>query len=329
MSTKKRIRSRGKVVQKLKRSKLMEIDEDNDDDFVDAVEEIEPEDFFEDARDIFDDTNLVNVFRKDQAEEPNQFARDEISKKMFERSKSIFFLPFRSNVIVNGSTNTGKTTFVTNLFSSEFWSFREMPLFVYLYVKNNVQQAFSNLRNNCAKLRIKIETFTDLENIDEILTRISSRSVLIIDDFMVDAIKDVNLMRQLTDIFNVHTHHKDIITIITLHNLFAAGFRTIRLNSKFLFLFSSPVDTSSIKKFFQQVDNTKANDLFEAFKKIIQTFRFFGIHIQHSLHHKYYAGFENELLFLTPAELTDLRTKFRETTIENLNSNSNAIRPIN
>lgn len=221
-----------------------------------------------------------------------------LSNTLHNVSNSIIRIPFQSNIIVNGTTNSGKSTFISNIFSKEYWSFDNVMSNVYVIAKIEDQSVFDVLKANCEEKGIRVHFYQEIDNFNKIMNDVESNSVIIIDDFMVNAVRDKNLMSQLTDLFNVYTHHKNLITIVTLHNLFVDGFRTVRLNSQFLFLFSTPVDTSSIQRFFEQLDPDNSQWLFQAYKKTLNhpQFGFMGIAVSKNLKHTYFAGFEGEIV---------------------------------
>ena len=235
-----------------------------------------------------------------------------IFEKLRNNTKSILNIRSQSNVLINGITKSGKSTFISRLFSPEFWSFTDMITNVYLFSKIDVQEAWANLQRNCDSLGIKLHVYRTIDTLPDLQKSIPKLSVLIVDDFMVDAIKDKKLMNLLTDLFNVTTHHNDIISIFTLHNLFADGFRTMRLNSDYIFLFSNPVDVNSVKVFFRQLENEqKAQLLFIAYRRAISESQPFGIQIMKNLEHKFFFGFSNLIMFVTDDELKDIESKFK------------------
>lgn len=241
-------------------------------------------------------------------------------------SDSLIRMDFRSNVILNGVTSSGKSTFIKNIFSEKYWSFTQRPDTVYLFAKVANQNLYKVVENDLTKLGIGFEVYDDVFKLPDVLKTVRAKSVVLIDDFMVEAVSNKKLMSLLTDLFNVHTHHKNLITIVTLHNLFADGFRTIRLNTNFIFLFSNPIDTSSINRFFSQVEpGDKATALFEAYKYTLTKItdfnnRFFGIEASRSsLNKRYFAGFEIEVKLLTKDELSKFRNEYVEIDADSFN----------
>lgn len=238
-------------------------------------------------------------------------AKETVLGSLMRLTNSVIKINLQSNVLINGITKSGKSTFISNLFSEKFWSINADVQNVYLFSKIDVQEAWKSLKENLDKYSIRLTTFTNLDDLYSLKETIEEGSILIIDDFMVDAIKDKKLMSLFTDIFNVTTHHKNIISIFTLHNLFADGFRTMRLNSDWIFLFSNPVDVNSIKTFFRQLENEeKATYLFQAYKKCLADNLSLGIKVQKTLDHKYFYGFEGVILFVTDQELNDISNQY-------------------
>ncbi|DAC81475.1 TPA_asm: FtsK [Anelosimus tangle-web spider MELD virus] len=254
---------------------------------------------------------------KSEIEEPPPKKSKESTKtgllidKLNKITKSLIHIPLQSNILINGITKSGKSTFISNLFSPQFWSFKYNLSGVYLFSKIAVQEAWTNLKKNLDRLKIPLYSYQSLEKLWELKTTIPNGSILIVDDFMVDAIKDKKLMSLLTDLFNVTTHHNNIISIFTLHNLFADGFRTMRLNSDYIFLFSNPVDVNSTKVFFKQLDANKFNLLFTAYQECIKLSKFLGVKIEKTMKHEYYCGFEEYIMFVTDSELQNLKDKYQ------------------
>lgn len=249
---------------------------------------------------------------KETVEETIKPASKTIFETLKENSECIFNIMPQSNILIEGVTKSGKSTMIANMFSEKTWAFGSLISNVYLFSKIGVQDAWSTMKNNLKKLNIPLTVYDSLESIDKIKNEIEAMSVLIIDDFMVDAIKDKKLMSLFTDLFNVTTHHRNIISIFTLHNLFADGFRTIRLNSDYIFLFSNPVDINSTKVFFRQLESPeKSNYLFEAYRYTITKGLGFGIRIKKNLEHEYYYGFSGLINFLSDNELNTLKSTFQ------------------
>ena len=235
-------------------------------------------------------------------------------EKLRNNSESIYNIKTQSNVLINGVTKSGKSTFIANLFSTKYWSFADMIKNVYLFSKIDVQEAWANLQRNCESLGITLHVKKTIDSLPDLQSTIPKQSVLIVDDFMVDAIKDKKLMNLLTDLFNVTTHHNDIISIFTLHNLFADGFRTMRLNSDYIFLFINPVDLNSVKFFFRQLESEqKAQLLFVAYKEALTNSVPFGIQIMKNLEHKFFYGYTSLIMFVNDDELKDIQAQYKLT----------------
>lgn len=245
--------------------------------------------------------------KKDEKKKtPKKFEpRKNYSNFLLANSDSQLRIPMRSTIILSGVTGSGKTIFLKNVFSQQYWSFTEDVVKVYVIAKVSTQNSYAVLNNFLERYNIPVEFYDTIKNLPELLETIESNSVLIIDDFMVDASKDKNLMQTMTNVFNVDSHHRHIITIVTLHNIFYDGFRTVRLNSNFLFLFRSPIDLNSALQFFRQLDPDKYRSLYEAYKISInnqteENNRFMAIHANYNsgLNKDYFAGFKVKLLLL-------------------------------
>lgn len=239
----------------------------------------------------------------------NYLSNANLNKILLENSESILRIPMMSNMLMNGVTKSGKSTFITDIFSRKYWSFSDPIEHVVLFSKSLDQPLWKELEKTIKGYGLEFKGYDNLSELNNERENAKSHTVMIIDDFMSDAVKNKDLMSIFTNIFTVETHHKNVICIFTLQNLFADGFRTIRLNSDFICLFSSPVDVNSIKNFLRQIDDNNYELYFDAYKHCISQDSSFTIRIKKNLRHIFYCGFDSEVRLLTQKEIDEFGNK--------------------
>ncbi len=79
---------------------------------------------------------------------------------------------------------------------------------------------------------------------DDFLFPVNKTSLVIIDDFMLEASSN----KEVEKLFTVYVHHKNVSVIYILQNLFVQGksSRTISLNTNYLVIFRNSRDASQI-----------------------------------------------------------------------------------
>ena len=92
-------------------------------------------------------------------------------------------------------------------------------------------------------------TPTDLEQ--DSYFDVNKRSLIVVDDKMIDASKD----KRIVDLFTRGSHHRNLSVIYIVQNLFhyGKGSRSINLNSLYLLLFNDPRDKSQILTLAKQM----------------------------------------------------------------------------
>jgi hypothetical protein len=108
-----------------------------------------------------------------------------------------------------------------------------------------------------------IQGMPDTSNFDP-----KETNLLIIDDLMSSALQSTEIMQ----LFCVNAHHKNISTIMMLHNLFSKDkhSRTISLNSNYIVLFKSPRDKSQCAVLARQMYPKNPKFLIEAYDNATQ-----------------------------------------------------------
>ncbi len=156
---------------------------------------------------------------------------------------------------IAGPTSCGKTTWLKNVLQHGLispaptriiWCYREwQPLYT------EMLQHIPNI------------TFVHGIQIPEVDP--SFTHLVVIDDLMIDASKD----KDVSNMFTVGSHHKNMSIICLLQNLFYQGKenRTMSLNSHYLVLFKNPRDQLQVSCLARQMYPNNAGYFMEKFKK--------------------------------------------------------------
>ena len=156
--------------------------------------------------------------------------------------------------IVSGPTGCGKTTLVKDVI-----------------IKNIIEPAPSNIiwlfaedqplyRTGLQHVKFQQGLPKDLDTTFDP----SVRNLVIIDDLMTEAHSD----QQMTKLFSVGSHHRNLSIIFIIHNLFHYGreMRTLSLNSHYLIMFKNPRDHLQIANLARQMYPGRSQFLIEAFE---------------------------------------------------------------
>lgn len=168
------------------------------------------------------------------------------------------------NCIISGVSQSGKTTLLSNLLKLSDSIFTNKPSKVFLYYKFN-QSIYQEMLKN--KLINELVEIND-ENLeyDNIITRVSPQkskggSLIIFDDSMSDITND------FAQIFTNLSHHQNCSVIYITQNLFHkdSNYRTMSLNTHYLFLMKNDRDKQQINTLARQVCPGNSTYVVEAF----------------------------------------------------------------
>jgi len=160
-------------------------------------------------------------------------------------------------VVIAGSTQSGKTHFVTNmlLHSSKTFS-HPIQRLVYCY-GTYLKETFIKLKQSYPNIEL-------INGIDDSLQFNSDIvNCLIIDDLMTDAVKS----SKISDLFTKGYSHSNLTIILLTQNIFQQGIygRTININAHYMIYFKNPRNTQQIGFLARQMYRDKSNALIEAY----------------------------------------------------------------
>ncbi len=164
-----------------------------------------------------------------------------------------FQWPF--SMVIAGSSNSGKTFFVKTLLQNAGKLIsKKTDNIVFIYsVWQPLYDDLLKMYNNNIKFIEGIPQTLD----DDFLFPVNKTSLVIIDDFMLEASSN----KEVEKLFTVYVHHKNVSVIYILQNLFVQGksSRTISLNTNYLVIFRNSRDASQIGILAKQMypNNTK------------------------------------------------------------------------
>ena len=163
-----------------------------------------------------------------------------------------------TNILVAGSTQSGKTVFVIKLINHCKNLFSEPPVKV-IYCYSIFQKKFNEITNS-------VQFHQGLPNIDEIADTQNRHVLIVIDDLM----QSIN--SQIVDLFTVKTHHQNISCVFILQNMFFQNkhLRTMSLNSHYLCLFRASRDNNQVNVLARQIFGTRAKNFLKIYDEVMR-----------------------------------------------------------
>ena len=169
-----------------------------------------------------------------------------------------------ANIVISGSTGAGKSTVACKILQNKKILFSEEPKIVLWFYKE-MQPLYRKLKEQNLVTEFFDGSILNLESIkQEILSHPKHAAKLIIfDDFMYDT------SSFMSQIFTICGHHYSASILFLTQSLFHSGkeFRTISLNSHYLFLMKSPRDSSQIIPLARQIRPYNSRYIVEAYKE--------------------------------------------------------------
>ena len=161
-----------------------------------------------------------------------------------------------SNILVIGSTGSGKTTAVLQIIKDRLIEPMPSKIF-YMY---GARQAFMDDWNKKEKPHI---TFIDGLQLD-IIDKYEGPKLLICDDLIM------SLSRDLASHFIAGSHHKQTTTIFITHSLFLNNelCRLISNNSQYFMLFKNKRNFAQVSRLGRQILGADYQRLLEAYKYV-------------------------------------------------------------
>ncbi len=167
-----------------------------------------------------------------------------------------------SNILVIGSSGTGKTTSVLKIVQQKL--IQPMPEKIF-YLYGMHQPFMVDWNKDNSKPKINFIKGLNLEVVD----RYSGPKLLIIDDLILE------LNRDLAQHFIAGSHHKQTTTIFITHSLYLNNelYRLISNNSQYILLFKNKRNFSQVSRLGRQILGNDHERLVEAYK-YIKSFQF-------------------------------------------------------
>lgn len=160
------------------------------------------------------------------------------------------------SMLVCGSSQCGKTTFILNLIRSILEIHKGLVKVVYFY--GQYQTAFDSFKEEQKNV-----TFSeDIFSVDDYLD--GGKVLVIFDDLMLRFEEDSKSNYFLRHFYTVRSHHSNCSVITIIHNAFPKKFRVISLNSSFLVLFKNNRDNSFVHYINRQINGSHSSYLLDA-----------------------------------------------------------------
>ena len=182
------------------------------------------------------------------------------SSSPFQEYDIRFKTPF--TCLLAGPTQSGKTSVIFNILR-ERHIMMDVPTDNIIYFYNRWQPSFTRFKEE----NIVTDWIGELPSI-ELLEEMTSPykngngSIIVIDDFMTQLNSDIS------DLFTLLCHSNRISIFLLTQNVFSKNpfFRTISLNSQYVFIFKNSRDSSQITNYARQFAPTNTRWVVEAFR---------------------------------------------------------------
>ena len=168
-----------------------------------------------------------------------------------------------ANIVISGSTGAGKSTIASQIVKYKHILFSEEPQIVLWFYKE-MQPLYRKLQANHS-VKFFDGSILSLENLKQEILAFPKNvpKLVIFDDFMYDT------SSFMSQIFTICGHHYYASILFLTQSLFFKGgsFRTISLNSHYLFLLKSPRDSSQIIPLAKQIRPYNSKYIVEVYKE--------------------------------------------------------------
>lgn len=157
-----------------------------------------------------------------------------------------------SAICISGPSQCGKSTFIVNLIKHRKFLFTQDFTRCYYCQPTNLCLRSNPIFEQIVKNFPTAELVCGLPNLGKLdLDVDESSKILIIDDLMSDVLESP----EIVNLLSIQTHHSNITTIITLHNIyFSSKFaRTIRRNFNYNVFFYNRLDIRELKTLSSQL----------------------------------------------------------------------------
>lgn len=168
-----------------------------------------------------------------------------------------------STFLAVGPTSCGKTTLVNKIIRHKNALFDKPPAFV-VYCYSQHQKSYEDLYN-AGLVHKLLDHFPGFDEMKALLMpyKDDGGSLLILDDGLSSLSSDI------TRIFYELSHHANSSIIMTSQNLFYATkeYRTISLNTHYMFVFKNPRDKRQLYSLASQLSPYKPKFIVQSFQK--------------------------------------------------------------
>ena len=188
-------------------------------------------------------------------------------------------------IAVSGPTSSGKSILARRILKHRHTLMRDAPdVVVWCYgvwqnsMHTPIEQDTSIDTGTCATEQATV--LMDIQYVqgiptEELLDSYSAKGpiLLVLDDLMSDVQSSAKDSKRLSDLFTMHSHHRNISCLYLLQNLFPRSqySRKISLNAHYIFLLKNSRDRAQIRNLAQQVYPGRHQFLVQAYEDATRT----------------------------------------------------------
>lgn len=167
-----------------------------------------------------------------------------------------FKSPFR--MLCVGPSMAGKSVFIQNLVNNLDKVVCGEPISQILWCYKNENSIPKALNPN-----LDVKFHQGIPTVEEI----NPGTLVVLDDLMMQC-----FTKDVVELFTVHSHHRNISTILVLHNLFFQNklTRNISLNTQYIVYFKNPRDLSSLGILARQICPSNWRNLQKLFNETLE-----------------------------------------------------------
>jgi hypothetical protein len=149
-----------------------------------------------------------------------------------------------TNIIIAGSTNTGKSVLALDLIKHRHILF-DKPIKSCVYIYGEWNKSFDSDNNK------DIIFSPNLLDIDKYYLE-DDYILVVLDDLFIRMNNDSTMQQYICELFTQKSHHKKVIPVLITHSLFSPSIRTISLNTQIFILLKQVRDKSTYVNFAKQ-----------------------------------------------------------------------------
>lgn len=161
-----------------------------------------------------------------------------------------------TNIIITGSTNTGKSVLALELIKNRHIIF-DKPIKTCVYVYGEWNKSFDSDTNS------EIVFTSNLLDIDKYYLE-EDYILVVLDDLFIRMNNDHGMQQYISELFTQKSHHKKVVPILITHSLFSPSIRTISLNTQIFILLKQVRDKLTYVNFAKQCYPRHPSFIFDA-----------------------------------------------------------------